>query len=79
MSVEPWTWQVSLDCRGSPHCAPPDPRQGPEATPALGGAPGPEMCPAPSPSLGPSAATPSSIWPVSAGATWRGASWQAGP
>ena len=41
MSVEPWTRQVSLDSRGSPHCAPPVPRQGPEATPALGGAPGP--------------------------------------
>lgn len=41
VSVEPWTRQVSLDSRGSPHFAPPVPRQGPEATPALGGAPGP--------------------------------------
>lgn len=44
VSVEPWTWQVSLGSRGSPHCAPPSPPQGPEATPALGGGSRPRRC-----------------------------------
>lgn len=41
MSVEPWTWQVSLGSRGSPHCAPPSPPRVLRPLQLWEGAPGP--------------------------------------
>lgn len=41
VSVEPWTWQVSLGSRGSPHCAPPSPPRVLRPLQLWEGAPGP--------------------------------------